>query len=239
MAFGMRVEESGQVGAATLKRSTVADRGVEACMAGALRGIPLPMRELMAQATSEGRKHAPSPELGGLFDDDTQVALQMLPVALTVAGGVIIVVLVLWASHEVIEAILAPSGATAAAPPRAAAGAKARKYPNQTCEDEELKALEKEKSRLCESGFAADCSGSRLNPKVAERWDTTPCSAILKSIDQRNDCLTQRNLVEEKCFGGKPDPGHAEQIEKVKQGIRRCEELKQINCAEGHPMSGL
>ena len=65
------------------------------------------------------------------------------------------------------------------------------------------------------------------------------CSAILRAIPQRQACLAGRQLIQSKCFGGKPDAGHKTQIDDVESGIRQCEGLKLINCAKGHPMAGL
>ena len=66
-----------------------------------------------------------------------------------------------------------------------------------------------------------------------------PCSAILLSRQQRLACLNARKLVQEKCFGGNPDPGHKKAIEQEQDGLNNCEALKLINCAKGHPMAEL
>ena len=109
----------------------------------------------------------------------------------------------------------------------------ARRYPNQSCENDELDRLEAEKDKLCKSAYAADCNiNVKKQPKI-------PCSKILLSLQQRRACLAARNLVQDRCFGGKPDAGHKTQIDAVKNGIRHCEALGLINCAKGHSMSGL
>ncbi len=114
-----------------------------------------------------------------------------------------------------------------------------RRYPNQTCDDDELKPLEQEKDKLCNSGYAANCTGDRTREDVKKRLDGIPCSAIMLSLAQRYACLKQRNLIEEKCFGGVPDTGHQEAIDNTQRGINLCEALKLINCVAGHPMSNL
>ena len=97
----------------------------------------------------------------------------------------------------------------------------------------ELDRLEAEKKKLC-GGYAV----SSCNPK---KVDTSKirCSAILRAIPQRQACLAARQLVQDRCFGGKPDAGHRTQMDDVENGIRQCEALKLINCAKGHSMAGL
>jgi hypothetical protein len=109
----------------------------------------------------------------------------------------------------------------------------ARRYPNQSCENDELDRLEAEKKRLCGGGYAATCN------KNEDKMAKIPCSAILLAIRQRQACRDARKVVQVKCFGGKPDAGHTTAIEQEENAIRRCEALRQINCAKGHPMAGL
>jgi hypothetical protein len=66
----------------------------------------------------------------------------------------------------------------------------------------------------------------------------TPCSAVLLSLLQRQACNAARWEVQNKCFGGKPDAPHEDQIDQVQNGIDNCEALKLIVCATGHPMAG-
>ncbi|MBK8253563.1 MAG: hypothetical protein IPK82_12955 [Polyangiaceae bacterium] len=109
----------------------------------------------------------------------------------------------------------------------------AHRYPNQTCTDDELDRLENIKKNLCKGGYAAVC-GDPAKPKFAR----IPCSAIVLAIQQRQACRDARKVIQEKCFGGKPDPGHATAIEQEENGIRKCEALRLVNCAKGHPMAG-
>ncbi|MBK9266467.1 MAG: hypothetical protein IPM54_42600 [Polyangiaceae bacterium] len=95
--------------------------------------------------------------------------------------------------------------------------------------------LEKEMHKICDKGFAATCGGK------AKKTDLPliPCSAIKLSILQRQACIAARWLVQDKCFGGKPDDIHKKPIDDHQRGLDACEALKLINCAKGHPMAGL
>jgi len=111
-----------------------------------------------------------------------------------------------------------------------------RKYPNQTCENDEMARLEKEMHTLCDGGFAATCGGS--SKKIQENLQVIPCSAIKLSIQQRQACVAARWDVQNKCFGGKPDDVHKKAIDNHQRGLDYCEALKLINCAKGHAMAG-
>lgn len=233
----MQVDEGGRVRKVTLGRSTLGDRGVEACMVGALRGMTLPLSQFGTLVGEGGGKHPVSPEVWRLLADDPQESIQMLPGAVSVAGRVIIMVVVLWVVYEAVKEIVTAVKAPSATSPRVAAPPKARKYPTQTCEDEELVKLEVEKDKLCKEGYAVNCKGNPKNPKDLARLDGIPCSLIMLSLQQRLDCYFQRMLIEDLCFDGVPDAGHKRQIDDVKNGINHCEDLKKSNCAPGHLMS--
>ena len=66
-----------------------------------------------------------------------------------------------------------------------------------------------------------------------------PCSSILHSLKQRPPCLEQRKLIQARCYGGIPDPGHKQAIDDLERGLKACKELQVVNCGAGHPMSGL
>ena len=110
-----------------------------------------------------------------------------------------------------------------------------RRYPNQTCDDKELDRLEDEMHKLCDSGFAATCGGKKIKK---EKLPKIPCSAIKLSLLQRRACMAARWLVQNKCFGGKPDAPHKDKIDQTQNGIDHCEALEPINCAKDHPMAG-
>jgi hypothetical protein len=52
-------------------------------------------------------------------------------------------------------------------------------------------------------------------------------------------CVAARQQIQDECFKNATDTGHAEIIDKLTRGITLCEALKAVNCAPGHPMSGL
>jgi hypothetical protein len=66
-----------------------------------------------------------------------------------------------------------------------------------------------------------------------------PCSLILARIAAVKACVAARQKVQDECFKGSPEKGHPQQIDDLTKGITWCEVLKAVNCAPGHPMSGL
>jgi Novel toxin 16 len=167
--------------------------------------------------------------LPGLAD---AVALGILVAGMLHAGGVMVDEII--AAEQAEAAASAAPSAVASTTAPVATVAKARKYPNQTCEDDERERLDDEMHEICNNkkrGFAAKC-----NPKK-ERVDDIPCSAVKLSIQQRQACLAARWVVQNKCFGGKPDKNHQDEIDNVQNGIDQCKALEPINCAKGHPMA--
>ena len=57
--------------------------------------------------------------------------------------------------------------------------------------------------KLCSVAYAAACSGDHTKPKFAK----IKCTAILRSLQQREACLSHRKLIQKECFGDKPDAG--------------------------------
>lgn len=113
---------------------------------------------------------------------------------------------------------------------------KRRRYPNQTCENEVLDELQAEMHRICNAIPGISCSPKKTNPKKLAK---IPCSAIRKRLAAQKACLAARIHIQNECFGGKPDPVHAQAIQDVTNGIKACETLEAINCAPGHPMANL
>ena len=240
MTFDVQATQDGRVSAVALEAATPSNPALVACIAGVLRGMTLPMDDLplrVSAAAPRGRLAPESRALAG-FPLAGLLTASFGTVVIAVTGLVLVVWVVVYVSEQIVSAILAPARATPAAVPSTAAVPKTRKYPNQTCEDDELEKLEDQKEKLCNSGYAANCTGNRERPEVKERHEQIPCSAIMLSISQRLLCLEQRNLIENRCFGGIPDKGHQEAIDNVQRGINHCEALKAINCAKGHPMAG-
>jgi hypothetical protein len=87
---------------------------------------------------------------------------------------------------------------------------------------------------ICDKGFAVSCGGDHREPK----FDKIPCSTVKLSIQQRQACVAARWVVQDKCFGGKPDDKHKKPIDDHQRGIDNCEALKLKVCAKGHPMAG-
>ena len=152
------------------------------------------------------------------------VAVGIFAVSLVAVGGISIYIYV---THED-SPVPTPQPQPQPAP---------RRYPNQTCDDKELDRLEEEKKKVCRppGGFAAKCPGK--SEKI-DKFEKIPCSLVLLSLQQRQACLAARWLVQNKCFGGKPDAAHKGAIDEVQNGINNCEALKLLNCAKGHPMAG-
>lgn len=264
VGFDVQAGRKGEIDRVTLKRSTLGSHGVEACMGSALSEMRLPIEDRVPLLVAEGGKHALSPEARGLLGGGPLLgSIALLPAVLTIARITIVVAVVLYVSYEVVQAIEAYARSTtttvAAAAPSAtttataAAGAittataakdakaasKRRRKPNQTCENEELDELEAKKTELCKEKYAANCTGNKENSAVRERLNNIPCSNILRSLRQRPPCLEQRKLIQARCYGGIPDPGHKQAIDDLERGLKACEELQVINCAKGHPMSEL
>ncbi len=162
------------------------------------------------------------------------VALGFFAVAMLAAGGM-----------TVYEIVTTPSTATTTTPappipattPTATPVAAPRKYPNQTCENDEMARLEKEMHEIfCDKGYAATCGGGGISKK---KLPFIPCSAVRLSLQQRQACLAARWKVQNECFGGKPDTEHKDEIDNVQRGVDYCKALEPINCAKGHPMANL
>lgn len=253
VAFDVFMNSDGQVEQVALRDSTFHLDEVEACMEGALNAL--------SEGTIDAslRRRAPAspaplpPETRALLGNPIVIATGVAEVALVV--GLIAVTVVVY--YQVVRNTQThrppppiplvqdppnpsedpkpePKGTTDPPPPPAPPPPP-RRYPNQTCDDDELDRLESEKDKICKSRYAADCRPNR-SKKMRGR---VPCSAILITIQQRLSCLAKRRLIQERCFGGIPDAGHKQAIDQEQDGINNCEALKLINCAKGHPMAGL
>jgi len=242
-------DEEARVDDVMLTSSTLHLHEVEFCMTKALYGMRTPLEALALRRHKLPPDQAVAPEARALFGQAQVVQLLELAALVIVgyAAYTVVVHLVMdkhrtkprprSATPETDEPpapMPALSAATAAptAVPIPTAIPVARRYPNQTCEDDELDRLGQEKDKLCERTYAARCN---INEKKRE---AIPCSAILLGLQQRRACLAARKKVQDKCFGGAPDAGHKQQIDDIQRGIDHCEVLKLINCAKGHPMAG-
>jgi hypothetical protein len=237
MQFGVQVAKDGRVRTVILEDATLRDSALEACMTGVLQAATLPLRglPLRVSAASVQRPLGPEGRAFAAFPTPMNLGAAYSPVVIEVIGLILVVIVVIYAGQELVNAI---DGAMKAAPAVVAtttAASAARRYPNQTCENDVLDPLEDQKNELCNKGYAATC-GSKVSTKLRAR---IPCSAIKLSLEQRDVCLKQRNLIQDKCFGGVPDAAHKNVIDETQQGIDRCVALKSTNCAKGHPMANL
>ena len=183
-----------------------------------------------------------------------------LPIGDIIAVGIVVVALVVehglapeevlvlggGQAHRLTAAASAAAATTSAPQPTTTAQpaptvVKPRKYPNQTCEEDERIRLEAAKKAVCpekpQTFPGRPCHHERKKDKaLAEKY---PCSLILARIAAINACIAARQKVQDVCFKGSPDTGHPQQIDDLTRGNSLCEALKAINCAPGHPMSGL
>lgn len=244
--FNMHAARSGRVRAVDVRDSTLGGHEVEACFTRILEGMTLPLQDLEPFGDPVSR-HPVAPH-GRALVGNAAGALPLVvltPAVLVVFAFVFVVVIYVYVEPPSLSLPLDPplSAAVSAAPtatamPTTSATSipRPRRYPNQTCDDDVLSRLEREKGILCDRGFAANCKG---DPVKNNKLKNTPCSEIKLSLEQRYLCLKQRNLIQDTCFGSVPDDAHKEAIEQIKNGIDRCEALKLLNCTKGHPMSGL
>jgi hypothetical protein len=206
-----------------------AERVADAVMSGASRVMPTQtgggevQRQTAADVAQWGLMVA-----GGLVADDaTGIGVAddwLIPVALGVAGiaGLI--------------ALATSSSSTTTSTTTTTTTTTARRYPNQTCENSVLDALQTAMHGICDRIAGESCSPSKVSPKRLAR---RPCSEIAARIAALGACLAARRLIQTNCFGGTPDPTHAEAIQQVTNGLMACLALQAVNCAPGHPMANL
>ncbi|WP_128642432.1 hypothetical protein [Rhodococcus opacus] len=149
-------------------------------------------------------------------------------VVLVVAAAAIGTGYILLRNPDTVRASTTPSPAT----PTTAT----RRYPNQTCEDTELDALQAAKDKICGRIPGTSCSPSKVSPK---RLDRMPCSTIRLRIEALRGCLAARQDIQDKCFGGVADAAHARAVAEIQNAINHCVALETLNCAPGHPMANL
>lgn len=206
MQFGVESAQDGRGGAVALEGATISDAALEGCIAGALRKMTVPVGELPLRVASSVPRRAPGAEARALdaFPLAAVLTASFNPAVIAVAGlmlTVAVVVYVVSTVHPSVSvgptavsmptATAAPTAvpipvptavpATTAVPtavPTTTAVPKQRKrrYPNQTCENDELDALEAVKDKLCnKTKFPATCTGDRTRPTVVKKHDQIPC----------------------------------------------------------------
>jgi hypothetical protein len=255
VSFDVFMNPDGQVEQVALRDSTFHTGEVVACMGNALYAVSERALDASLRRREPASPASLPPETRVLFAHPVAIGVSVIELGLVV-GLMAITVVVYFQVVRNTQPHRPPPPAVVEDPPKPEPPkpepqtkvdpkttdpppppppAPPRRYPKQTCDDGELDRLENEKKRLCNGGYAANCSESKVNKEKLER---TPCSAIKRSIEQRLACLSARTLVQEQCFGGVPDAGHKNAIDEVQNGINKCEALKLINCAKGHPQAG-
>jgi len=107
------------------------------------------------------------------------------------------------------------------------------RHPNQTCSNEELTKLQIEKDEIVKNipQNVFDTGNEKKKMKI-------PCSYIKKKIQQMQKLFEKRWEIQNKCFGGVPDPVHEKAISDVERSMEKYRDLEKTNCVAGHPMAG-
>jgi hypothetical protein len=220
---------AGEAAAAEAARSLVAARGLTAAATTTVRGATL------ARGLIAGGETILAVEAGGAAEFEVVAG----PPGWVVG---VIVLAVAGAAIGVGYLLLRPSAATRtepAATPTATPAtptAAARRWPNQTCENDVLDGLQAAMHAICDTIPGVSCSPSKTNPKVLAR---TPCSQIRVRIQAIRACMAARQLIQDQCFGGVPDARHEKPMNELANALNHCIALEAVNCAEGHPMANL
>jgi hypothetical protein len=111
-----------------------------------------------------------------------------------------------------------------------------RRRPEQTCENQVLDAMQREMHNVCDQIPGESCSPKKVSPKKLAR---RPCSQIRLRINAVRECIRLRQRIQDECFGGAPDPTHANVLSELNSGLAACLALEAVNCAPGHPMANL
>ncbi|MBK9263759.1 MAG: hypothetical protein IPM54_28635 [Polyangiaceae bacterium] len=233
--YDVTLDSNGEVDTIALMDSTVGDEELEQCIAASIRSLT--QYDLLRHRSENFDRELAPPESRNLLGNPA------VPLAACLASPPCLLSLAMVMGASVITVQLMVHAATVkpttttTAPPIPIPIAVPRRWPGQTCEDAELDRLEAEKDKICKppEGFATDCP---KNPLKKKEYAKIPCSLILLAIQQRQACKAARWLVQNKCFGGNPNPGHKTAIDQEQNAIDNCEAFKLINCAKDHPMAG-
>jgi|SRR6056297_597342 len=104
-----------------------------------------------------------------------------------------------------------------------------------SCTEQRLAELQEAMHATCDNLPGRSC-GSKYSQKKRAKF---PCSEIRNRIGQQITCKSLREDIQIECYAGSPDPEHDRKIQEADEGIKNCRSLEKINCANGHPMSGL
>jgi hypothetical protein len=240
----LELDYNRQVDSITLVDSDLGDEELEACIASSIRSLTeedLPLRSAenadRELATPQSRMLLGNPGVGhpGVLGNPAVLA------ACVASPPCLLSMVVLMGATVITVQIMVHAAATTAKPTATTTAPPIplvlpRKYPNQTCDEKVRLGLQAAMKAVCEGFPGKSCSESK---KTAELLPVYPCSVLKARIPAVLVCVAARQKVQDVCFKGSPEPGHEQQIDDLTKGIILCEALKVVNCAPGHPMSGL
>ncbi|EGJ35405.1 hypothetical protein [Moorena sp. SIO3A5] len=105
-----------------------------------------------------------------------------------------------------------------------------RKHSNQTCEDEVLERLQGEKDAICGSIPLPGCKPALDKLKAGKKLKGRSVKGITKNhvinrIKILQECIDQRQQIQDECFGGKPDQRHTDALNQMRNALENCQEL--------------
>ncbi|MBK9267010.1 MAG: hypothetical protein IPM54_45445 [Polyangiaceae bacterium] len=249
--YDVTLDSNGQVETITLVDSTIGDEELEQCIAASIRSLT--QYDLLRPRSENFDRELAQPESRMLLGNPA-VPLAvcvasppcLLALGMVVAGSVYTVQIIVHAATTAKPTAITTGWPMATAKPTATTTAPPipialpRKYPNQTCEEVERIRLEADKDKVCPEHPLTfpgkSCSDKGKNARFLPEY---PCSLIKARIPAMLACIAARQKVQDECFKNSPDSGHPQQIDDLTKGVKLCEALKVVNCAPGHPMSGL
>jgi hypothetical protein len=244
VTFEVELDYNRQVDSITLVDSDLGDEDLEACIASSIRSLT--EEDLPLRRAENGERELATPQSRMLLGDPGAghpgVLGNPAVLAACVASPPCLLSMVVLMGATVITVQIMVHAASTTAKPTATTTAPPipialpRKYPNQTCDEKVRIDLQAAMKAIC-NGFPGEpCKPQKSN---AERLPLIACSVIKARIAAVTVCAAARQKVQDVCFKDAPEAGHEQQIEDLTRGITWCDALKLVNCAPGHPMSGL
>lgn len=129
------------------------------------------------------------------------------------------------------NALLEPNASPSSSPPNMSVEPNQTtgpRYPNQTCTNEVLDALQAAMHAACDIGQST-CNPSKISQK---KLDRLTCDEVNLRLQRNRACLNARIAIQTQCFGGTPDQRHADQIEAARRSLEHCEILWNRNCRQ-------
>ncbi|MBK9263620.1 MAG: hypothetical protein IPM54_27915 [Polyangiaceae bacterium] len=239
--YDVTLDSNGQVDSIALMDSSVGDEELEQCMAAAIRSLT--HYDLLRTRSENFDRELAQPE------SRTLLGTPAIPLAVCVASPPCLLTLTLLMGavalnvQLIVHAATAKPTTTTTAPPISIPIAvPTTRYPSQTCEDKRLNELEAAKKAVCPPARPLPGQPCKPREKGVTLLPQCPCSLIRARIAASKVCIAARQKVMDECFKNATDAaakGHAEQIQNLINGSTLCEALEAVNCAPGHPMSGL